>query len=1040
MAARKYLKIRKRTLTRGLKLERLEDRSLLASLWQNPFGALDVDDSGDVLPLDALIVINDLNLLGSRDLGAPQPDSLPLNYVDVNGSGSVEPLDALLVINALTDPLALPAPVERLATNRFHVNVATGTVNILAPRPQDGSAGEVFLGSTVLFNSSQLLDQPGNAGRKILEVSLTNRTGETIGELPSGTANGLRVLFSPITNVGAFSDLRPRTTVSVFAGTGVGSSIDGPLASATVNHPYGAVADNEGNLYVTDYLGHKVRKISDGLVSTLAGSGIAGSVNGVGSAASFNNPRGIARNPVDGAIFVTELSGQRIRRITADGVVTTVAGTGSIGDTNGAGSVATFRNPNGLAIDSSGIIYVAESGGHRIRKIQLNPGANPSLASSYTVSFFAGGTATPGLIDGVGTAASFSGPMGVAVSADDVLFVADTGNQRIRRVTPTGQVVTIAGTGAAGSANGLGSVATFTSPHGIAAIGGGDSTTLLVADTGSQKIRQVSLLDGGSPSSSTSWRVQTLAGPNPGVNSTGLVNGRGDLARFNQPTGIAVDGSHNAYIADFNNNRIARLTPTNGFFAVGQATGSAPSEEVQLSNADGVIPLSNPVFGVIGSTGEMPFIHYAGSLESDQTSDSQAWSFIVPNGVTAFEFTVAVEADTQFLASPFGVSNPGPTTGGGSPLNNVRTVAGRGLAGFVDGDATEAKFNSANGIAVDRFGNRYVADTNNHSIRRVAPDGTVSTVAGVVGKGAGSADGVGTIASFNGPRGVAVTDDGQTLYVADSNSHTIRRIALTAAADPTQPSSWVVSTIAGFVGDGTYAEGPGGTARFNFPVGIAVTSSGIVYVSEFSGNRIRRLQNNGSNPSFNSSWITSLVAGSSVSPVGTAGTTDGFGTSARFDLPAHIAVDPAGNIYVADSNNNRIRKIDPDSNVSTLAGSTFGYHDDVGTAAQFGQPNGVAVDSAGYVWVSDTSFHRIRRISPTGVVTTVAGDGETFPGDLDGTGDVARFYFPLGIAVDEAGSLSIVSGGTYQFDGGGGVTSPGLRVRLIQRINTVGST
>jgi sugar lactone lactonase YvrE len=281
---------------------------------------------------------------------------------------------------------------------------------------------------------------------------------------------------------------------------------------------------------------------------------------------------------------------------------------------------------------------------------------------------------------------------------------------------------------------------------------------------------------------------------------------------------------------------------------------------------------------------------------------------------------------------------------------------------------------------------------------------------------------------------VAVTPDGKTLYVADSNNHTIRRITF-EGGDPASPLNWSVYTIAGLAGSAVYAEGTGDVARFNFPVGIAVNPfSGTVYVSELSGNRVRRLQPARADLNQSTSWVTSLVAGSSVSPVGTAGNTDGFGTSARFDLPAHLALDGDSNLYVADVNNSRIRKIQPDTNVSTLAGSDFGYKDASGTAAQFGQPNGVAVDSAGYVYVADTSSHRIRRVSPTGVVTTIAGTGDTFPGDVDGPGNVARFYFPQGIAADPTGTLYVVSGGTYLFAGGGGVTSPGLRVRLIQRI------
>jgi sugar lactone lactonase YvrE len=1016
----------------ALLFERLEERSLLAADWQNPLNRLDVNASGEVTPIDALVVINALlRHEGSYQLSAPAPGNSPPPYVDVNGNDSVEPLDVLMVINGLNaDP-----ETKRLLIQRFLVDVETGkvTINHANMASEDGSEGEsLFIGSTILFNSSQLLNQAGDAGRKVLNVSLTNRSGEALGQLPNGTITGLRVRFSEFTNVGIPTDLRTTTTVTTLAGTGVAGSSDGPVATATLSNPSGVAVDRNGNVYVTDGNNRKVRKISGGNVSTVAGSGVFGSADGSGTAATFQFPYGIALNPIDNAFIVTDFNANRIRRITADGEVTTVAGTGAPGDVNGGGNVAQFRNPAGVAVDSNGTIYIAEANGHRIRKIVLT-GSDPSLPSSYTVSLLAGSSASPpvsGAVDANGFNARFAFPRGVAVDDEGTVYVADSENRRIRRVSSAGEVVTIAGTGSLGSADGTGNVATFNKPQGIVVIP--ETKTIVISTFGGQVIRQMTLRPGASPASSTSWDVDTIAG----IGTAGAGDGSGEVASFGGPIGLAVDGSHNVFFADSVNNKVRRITPTNGFFPVGNPSSSVVAEPVRLSNPDGIIPLTDPLGG---STREMPFVQYDGTLEPDDSTDTQGWSFIVPSGVTAFEFTVTVEANTRFLSPPFGISNPGPS-GVGSPMNYVRTVAGRGTRGFVDGVATEARFMSADGIAIDKFGNRYVADRDNNSIRRVSPDGTVSTVAGVVGKGVGIADGIGTIAQFSGPRGVAVADDGQTLYVTDHNSHTIRRIALTPSADPTLPSSWTVSTIAGSPGTSGFAGGAGGSARFNFPYGIAVTPSGIVYVSESTGNRIRRLQQNGSDPSSSSSWHVTLVAGSVAGPDGTAGNTDGLGNSATFNFPAHIAVDQAGNIYVADSNNNRIRRIDPDTNVTTLAGSTFGYHDNVGTSAQFANPLGVAVDSAGYVYVSDTGSHRIRRISPTGVVTTVAGTGQTFPGDTDGTGVVARFFFPGGIDVDDSGSLHVVSGGTFDVEFSEEDTFPGLRIRMIERIFSVGDS
>lgn len=1010
---------------RRLNHEKLEDRNLLASDWQNPFNPWDVDDSGQVDPRDALIVINDLSEFGSHSLQPGAAVSNPPVYIDVDGSNSVEPRDALIVIDRLNEPAQPPAPVQRFATQRFHANINTGVVTavpIYGPQTDGSEAEATFAGNNIGFNLSTILDEPGDSGRKVINVSLTNHSNEPIGQLPDGSQTGVRVLFSPFAQFNPSADLRSRTGVSTLAGTGVAGSTNGDTLTATFNHPVGSIADGHGNLYVTDFSGNRIRMISGGTVTTLAGSGALGGTNGVGAAASFNGPYGIARNPIDGALIVTDFNGNRIRRIMPDGSVTTVAGTGTAGDVDGTGNVATFRNPIGVAVDSAGVIYVTEHTGQRVRKIVMS-GSDPQLATSYTVSVLAGSAVSPpvaGFANGASSAARFNSPRGITVDENGVLYVADAGNNRLRRVTGAGAVTTIGGTGAAGSADGSANVATFNAPGGIAVVGD-YSTTLLVSDISGRNIRQVVLRSGGDPNVAADWRVSTLAG----TGIAGSSDGPGNTSSFDTPVGISVDGPRRAYIADNGNNKIRQLSVPNGF--------PASIDPVQLANADGSFPVPSPFLADLQNpilNGILPYIEYEGVFANGATTPVQPWVFIVPSDVVAFEFTAKVEANTPFLAPPFGISRSSPNGGVGSPENMVRTVAGQGLGGYVNGLATEAKFSGANGITIDAAGNQYVADAQNNAIRRVTPDGFVSTVAGVAGRGPGSTNGAGNVAQFNGPAGVAIAQDG-TIFVADTFNNTIRRIIF-LGGDATNPSNWYVSTIAGLVGSNTYVDNTtGDLARFASPYGITVTDGNIVYVSEFSGNRIRRLQFIGGSPDSSTSWQVSLVAGSTAAPLGTAGTTDGQGTSARFSSPAHIAVDRNGLIYVADQANNRIRRILPDGTVWTLAGSEIGFADGVGTAAQFEQPFGVAVDTAGYIYATDSS-HRIRRISPSGVVTTVAGTRNI--GDVDGTGDVATFYYPQGIAVDDSGSLHVISGGQYDFTGGGFVISPGLRIRLIQRI------
>jgi len=650
-----------------------------------------------------------------------------------------------------------------------------------------------------------------------------------------------------------------------------------------------------------------------------------------------------------------------------------------------------------------------------VRKIAFT-GTDPRASASYTVSTLAGSTVSPpvaGSTDGVGAAATFNGPRGLALdTAGTALYVADMNNKKIRRVSFNGEVVTIAGTGSGGSTDGDGTGATFNGPQGIAAVAGG---TLVVSDSSNNKLRQLRLKAGAAPGSAQSWAVQTLAGPAPGASTAGATDGTGDVALFSLPRGLAADSAHNLYVADYTNNKIRKLTPTDGFFPVGTPTGIVPAEPVQLANADGVIPSQ-------GAGVNLPYVAYAGALDPNTASAVKPWVFTIPNGVTAFEFTVTVEANTRFFAPPFAVDNSAtPGSGAGSPLDDVRTLAGSAsFPAFQDGIATDARFASTEGIAVDQAGNVYVADGGTNSIRRISAAGVVSTVAGVLGTGLGSLDGPGNVASLRNPTGVAVTPDGTTLYVAEVDNDKIRRLTLIAGADPANPANWIVTTIAGTVAFGaTPVDGRGDRATFNNPFGITLDPGGLLYVTEEGGNRVRRLQFTGGDPSLSTNWQVRTVAGDFNNAVGAV---DGTGAGARFNLPTQIASDRAGNLYVADFGNNSIRKVTPDGLVTTFAGlaGASGYVDGTGAAAWFNQPEGIAVDSAGFVYVTDANA-RVRRISPSEVVTTVAGTGVAT--DVDGAGNVATFFHPQGVAVDAAGNLYI---------------SDSSVIRLIQRILTQG--
>ena len=308
-----------------------------------------------------------------------------------------------------------------------------------------------------------------------------------------------------------------------------------------------------------------------------------------------------------------------------------------------------------------------------------------------------------------------------------------------------------------------------------------------------------------------------------------------------------------------------------------------------------------------------------------------------------------------------------------------------GTVGDNNGTGAAATFNRPLGVAVDGSGNVYVADQFNNQIRKIAPNGAVTLLAGSATGVAGSADGQGSSAKFNSPYGVAV-DGAGNVYVADSMNFTIRKIT----------PDGTVSTLAGSPGVEGYQDGSGVNATFSTVVGIAVDSSGDnIYVTDGNNYTIRKITSAG---------VVTTLAGSALN----VGSSDGTGALASFDEPSGIAVDANGNLYVADWGDSTIRKITPAGVVTTLAGkaNTVGHVDGVGAIALFDNPFGVAVDTSGNVFVSDNANATLRKITPAGVVTTVAG--RSLENELV-FGAGGTLNSPDGLAVDSSGALYTAS-------------------------------
>ena len=318
-----------------------------------------------------------------------------------------------------------------------------------------------------------------------------------------------------------------------------------------------------------------------------------------------------------------------------------------------------------------------------------------------------------------------------------------------------------------------------------------------------------------------------------------------------------------------------------------------------------------------------------------------------------------------------------------------------------DDTGSLARFNQPWGVAADSAGNVYVADTLNQTIRKITPGGAVTTLAGVAGS-PGFADGPASTAQFSRPTGVAVNGAGTVVYVADFNNHLIRQI-----------SGGVVSTLAGSVGVSGTNDAIGTAAQFHNPFGVALSGAGtLVYVADMNNQTIRAITVPGG-------VVTTLAGAPNL-----AGSVDGANSAARFNTPRGLAVDGSGNLYVADAGNLTVRKILSSGGVSTLAGSVFtpGYTDGLGSAAlfsvlnammgPFGGPCGVAVDAGGNVYVTDQGNHTVRKITPGGSVTTLAGLALT-SGSTDATGSLARFNDPAGVAVDGEGKLYVADAANH---------------------------
>ena len=318
----------------------------------------------------------------------------------------------------------------------------------------------------------------------------------------------------------------------------------------------------------------------------------------------------------------------------------------------------------------------------------------------------------------------------------------------------------------------------------------------------------------------------------------------------------------------------------------------------------------------------------------------------------------------------------------------IDTVAGGGSSIGDGGAAVATQLNEPRGVALDDAGNLYIADTENQRIRKVDSAGVISTVAGDGTRGFGGDGGAATAAQLNSPYGVAL-DDAGNLYIADTENQRIRKV----------DSAGVISTVAGggsSVGDGDAAT----AAQLSHPRGVALDDAGNLYIADSLNDRIRKV---------NAAGVISTVAGDGTSGFSGDG---GVAAAAQLNFPQGVALDGAGNLYIADRDNGRIRKVDSAGVISTVAGGGSSVGDgSAATAAQLYSLYGVALDGAGNLYISNMGNHRIRKVDSAEVISTVAGDGTRGFGGDGGAATAAQLNSPRGVAMDGAGNLYIADTG-----------------------------
>ncbi len=727
----------------------------------------------------------------------------------------------------------------------------------------------------------------------------------------------------------------PNNIITTVAGGNLFNNLQ--ATNTILNSPAGVATDTNGNLFIVDTINNVVRKVTtNGVAKIIAGTGV-GWLYGDGGAATNANfyfPNAVTVSS-SGNVYISDNGNNCIRKVDTNGVITRVAGNGTNGFT-GDGGVATnarISSPLGLCLDTAGNLFFADSLNNRIRKV----------ATTGTITTVAGGG--NGGDGGPATSAALGSPSGVVVDSSGNMFIADTGNSRIRKVNTSGTISTVVGTGTAGYSGdgGAATSAKINSPDGVAFDKFGN---LLIVDTSNHCIRKL-----------TNSIITTVAGS--GTNGFFGDGGLATNANLSQPQNVSVDTNGNLFIADYGNSRI-RKVGTNGIITT--------------------------VAGHILNDGD-----YA----TDAT--------------LGFAYGSAIDAlGNIYIADTY--NNRIRKVG----VNGIiTTVVGNGIPTY-SGDgglATNASLKSPQGVALDAAGNLFVADSSNSRIRKVDTNGIISTVAGTGAFGFSGDGGAATNAKIRA-NGVTV-DAAGNLFIAEVLNGRIRKV----------DTNGIITTVAGNGSFGSSGDGGAATsAGLAFPYGTAVSSSGNLFIADGINSRVRKVDTNG---------IISTYAGNGTNGFSGDG---GKATNSSLSIPSGVALDAIGNVFISDANYVVVRKVSTNGIISTIAGSGLvngvGVGGDGGPAnqASFSTLHGVTTDNAGNVFIADSGNSRIRKVGyvdyadqPTLTVTNLAAGSVSNQYSVivtSASGSVTSSVVAVNVQLPPITPAFTASNGLYQFTWG----------------------